>query len=119
MGFTLVDGMYVPISAAVDGGLRSSALNLDFHVSDEGDMGLGIYDPIAAAWLQTPAESALAYAESALARAEQETARAQTAETRAEQETVARQQETTRAENAEAEAARLREELARLQARGN
>jgi hypothetical protein len=112
MGFTLVDGVYVPIAAGVDGGLRSSALDLDFHVSDEGDMGLGIYDPVAGTWLQTPAESALAYAELAEARAEQEAARAQTAEARAEQETI-------RAENAEAEAERLREEIARLQARGN
>ena len=105
MGFTLVDGAYVPISAGVDGGLHSSTLDLDFHVSGEGDVGLGIYDPVAGTWLQTPVESALAQAELALARAEQESVRAETAE--------------ARAENAETEAARLREELARLQARGN
>ena len=155
MGFTLVDGLYVPISADVDGGLHSPALNLDFHIGDVGRwlhaatpnldfpaevMGLGIYDPVSEAWLQTPAESALARAEeetiarqqeaaradTAEARAEeetiarqQETARADTAEARAEEETIARQQETARADTAEAEAARLRAELERLQARSN
>ena len=62
MGFTLVDGVYVPISAGVDGGLHSSALNLDFHVDDEG---LRIYDPVADKWLQTPAAAATARAENA------------------------------------------------------
>ena len=113
MGFTLVDGVYVPISADVDGGLRSPVLNLDFHIGDverrlyspvpnldfpADVMGLGIYDPVDDAWLQTPAESALAQAELASARAENAEARA---------------------ENAEAEVARLQEELARLQARSN
>ena len=100
MGFTLVEGVYIPISARVDGSLHSSALDLDFHVSD---VGLGLYDPAAEAWLQTPAESALTRAETAEARAE-------TAEARAEQEATARQQ-------AEEETAQLRAELARLQAR--
>ena len=113
MGFTLVDGRYVPISVNVDGGLHSPALNLDFHIDDVGRwlhtpvrnldfpadvMGLGIYDPVRDAWLQTPAESALAQAELASARAENAEARA---------------------ENAEAEVARLRSELERLQARSN
>ncbi len=69
MGFTLVDGVYVPISAGVDGGLHSSALSLDFHVSDAGDVGLRIYDPVAGAWLQTPAEAATTRAENAEAEA--------------------------------------------------
>ncbi len=113
MGFTLVNGLYVPISADVDGGLHSPALNLDFHINDlDADLyasalnsgfpadvaGLGIYDPVGDAWLQTPAESALAQAELASARAEAADARA---------------------ENAEAEVARLQEELTRLQARSN
>ena len=99
MGFTLVDGLYVPIAADADGGLHSPALNLDFHIEDlPADLytsalnagfpadvaGLGIYDPVGEVWLQTPAELALA-----------------------------------RAENAEAEVARLQEELAHLQARSN
>ena len=99
MGFTLVDGVYVPISANVDGGLHSPALNLDFHIGDvdvgciplsrnldfpADVMGLGIYDPVGDAWLQTPAESALAQAELASARAENAETRAETAETRAE-----------------------------------
>lgn len=67
MGFTLVDGAYVPISMGVDGGLHSSALNLDFHVDDTE---LGIYDPVAGEWLRTPAETAEARAETAEARAE-------------------------------------------------
>ena len=93
MGFTLVDGLYVPISSEPDGGLHSAALGLDFYV---GDVGLGIYDPVAGAWLQTPAESAIA--------------RAEIAESRADQEAAARQR-------AEAELAELREELERLKTR--
>ena len=100
MGFELADGLYVPISAGMDEGLRSSALSLDFYVGDEG---LDIYDPTAGEWLQTQAEAEAARAETAEARAEQEATRAKAAETRAEQ--------------AEAEAAQLREELARLRTR--
>ena len=125
MGFTLVDGSYVPILAGPDRGLHSTALGLDFYASD---VGLGIYDSVEDNWLQTPAESALAYAELALARAEtaetraeQEATRAQTAETRAEQEATRAQTAETRAEQevaarkkAEAELTQLREELARL-----
>ena len=129
MGFTLVDGAYTPISEDSDGGLHSGALGLDFHVSAAG---LGIYDPVADKWLQTPAESAAARAELAETRAQQEAQRAQqeiqrakNAETRAQQEIqraenaeTRAQQETQRAENAEAEIARLREALARLQTDG-
>ena len=128
MGFELVDDVYVPISAGPTGGLRSSALGLDFHVDN---VGLGIYDPAANDWLQTPAESALslaeqeairaetaeARAETAEARAEQEITRAETAEARAEQEITRAETAEARAEQAEAEAAKLREQLARLQAR--
>ncbi|RKU31480.1 hypothetical protein C6499_04390 [Candidatus Poribacteria bacterium] len=162
MGFTLVDGVYVPISADVDGGLHSAALNLEFHIGDVGRwvhspvpnldfpadvMGLGIYDPVGDAWLQTPAESALAQAELASARAEDAEAEAALASARAEDaeaETAlasaraedaeaeaalasARAEDaeaeaalaSARAEDAEAEVARLQEELARLQARSN
>ena len=114
MGFTLVDGSYAPIPAGPDGSLHSTALSLDFCV---GDVGLGIYNPAADEWLQTPAESALQRATTAETRAEEEAQRATTAEiraeiaeTRAEEETIARQQ-------AEAEIARLQEELARLKER--
>ena len=127
MGFTLVNGVYVPISPGANGGLHSPSLGLDFHVDDEG---LGIYDPVAGEWLQTPAESASARAEreatraeQETARAEQETARAEREATRAEQETaraeeavIAREEAEARAEQAEAEAAQLREALARFQA---
>ncbi|MYA68920.1 Uma2 family endonuclease [Candidatus Poribacteria bacterium] len=141
MGFTLVDGVYVPISADVDGGLHSPALNLDFHIGDVGRwlhspvpnldfpadvMGLGIYDPVGDAWLQTPAESALAPAELASTRAEDAEAAAASASARAENAEVAAASASARAENAEAraedaeaEVARLQEELARLQARSN
>ncbi|MYH80828.1 Uma2 family endonuclease [Candidatus Poribacteria bacterium] len=141
MGFTLVDGVYVPISADVDGGLHSPALNLDFHIGDVGRwlhspvpnldfpadvMGLGIYDPVGDAWLQTPAESALAQAELASTRAEDAEAAAASASARAENAEVAAASASARAENAEAraedaeaEVARLQEELARLQARSN
>ena len=107
MGYELVDGTYVPISAGPTGGLRSSALSLDFHVDN---VGLGIYDPITDEWLQTPAESALSLAK-------QEAVRAETAEARAEQETTRAETAEARAEQAEAEAAQLREQIARLQAR--
>ena len=113
MGFTLVDGLYVPISANPDGGLHSAVLGLDFHV---GDVGLGIYDPVANAWLQTPAESAIARAEIAetradreATRAEMQTIRADMAESRADEEAAARQR-------AEVELAELREKLERLKA---
>ena len=85
MGFRLVDGTYIDISPDLDGGLRSDVLNLDFHLQDTG---LGIYDPDAMKWLQTPAEAATARAD----------------------------QEKTRADQAETEAAQLREEIARLKA---
>ena len=101
MGFTLVEGVYTPIPPGVDGGLHAAALGLDFHIDDEG---LGLYDPVAGQWLQTPAESALARAELEAIARQQETARAENAE--------------ARAENAETEAARLRAELARLQTHG-
>ena len=96
MGFTLVDGVYAPISDDdEDGGLHSDVLSLDFHVSDEG---LGLYDPAAEAWLQTPTESAEARADQEAARADQEAARAETAET---------------------EVAQLQEQLQRLQIRSS
>ena len=121
MGYTLVDEEYVPISD--DGGvLHSTVLGLDFQVDE---VGLGLYDPVAGAWLQTPAESAAARAkqeaeraetaearaeqeaeraETAEARAEQEAERAETAEARAEQEAARAEQEAERAETAEARA---------------
>ncbi len=107
MGFTLVDGVYVQLSGDRDGGLHSAVLGLDFHI---GEVGLGLYDPVAGAWLQTPAESAAA-------RAAQEAERADTAEARAFIAEARAEQETERAEAAEAEAAQLREQLVRLQTR--
>ena len=131
MGFTLIDGQYVPISANVDGGLHSVALNLDFYIDDlpaelyisavnsgfPADVaGLGIYDPVREAWLQTPAESASAQAELASAQAESALARAENAETRAENAEAHAEQETIARQRAEEEIERLREQLARLQA---
>ncbi len=117
MGFSLVDSVYVPLSGDRNGGLHSAVLGLDFHVED---VGLGLYDPVVGAWLQTPAESALARAEQEAAARLQETARADTAEAHAEQEAAARQQEAERADVAEARAeqetaARQQEAAARLQ----
>ncbi len=123
MGWTLVDGVYVPVSEHADGGLHSDVLSLDFHVDDEG---LGFYDPVAGAWLQTPTEAAEARAEQEATRAEQEATRAEQEATRAEQEatraenaeTLAKQ-EATRAEQeatrAEQEAARAEQEAARAE----
>ena len=53
MGFTLVDGNYVEIPPDDDGGIRSSALDLDFRLRD-GE--IAIYDHIAGEWVQTRAE---------------------------------------------------------------
>ncbi len=121
MGFTLVDGVYVPISEDEDGGLHSAVLSLDFHVDD---VGLGIYDTVACEWLQTPTESAEARAEQEAARAEQEAARADQEAARADQEAaraetaeIRAEQEAARAETAEIEIAQLREQLQRLQTR--
>ena len=114
MGFTLVDGVYVPISAGPDGGLHSTALGLDFYV---GDVGLGIYDSVAGAWLQTPAESASARADRETTRAELQTIRADMAETRADEEAARAEQEAAARQKAEAELAELREELERLKER--
>ena len=86
MGFRLMSGDYVEIPPHADGGVHSSILGLDFHSLAEG---LGIYNPVADEWLQTPEEIA---------------------EARAEQEATARLK-------AEAEVAQLREELERLKAR--
>lgn len=90
MGFTLVDGVYVPIHASADGSVHSSVLGLDFHLHLDD---VRLYNPTTQQWVLTPEEAA---------------------ETRADQEAVARQQETARADAAEAEAAALRAELARL-----
>ncbi len=123
MGWTLVDGVYVPVSEHADGGLHSDVLSLDFHVDDEG---LGFYDPVAGAWLQTPTEAAEARAEQEATRAEQEATRAEqeatraeNAETLAEQEAARAEQEAARAESAETlaeqEAARAEQEAARAE----
>ena len=137
MGWTLVDGVYEPISENEDGSLHSDVLSLDFYAYDVhteiDDVGLRIYDPVTETWLQTEAEARAEQeatrAETAEARAEQEAtraetaeARAETAEARAEQEATRAEtaearaeQEATRAETAEAEIAQLREQLKRIQ----
>ena len=131
MGFTLEDGVYMPIPSDDDGSIRSSALDLDFRLQD-GE--IRIYDPVADQWILTRAEQTeIAEAraeqetiarENAEARAEQETIARKNAEARAEQETITREnaearaeQETITRETAEAEVAQLREEIARLKAR--
>ena len=152
MGFELIEGSYVPIIPGSDDGLHAAALGLDFHAATlgldfhedggvgldfhEGGVGLGIYDPVAEEWLQTPAESAAMRIEAverkveiAEARAEQEITRANDAEARAAQEVIRAETAEAkvktaeakvktaeaRAENAETENARLRKELACLQ----
>ena len=114
MGFQLVEGGYVPIPPGVDGGVHSDVLGLDFHIRERR---LAVYDPVAAQWLQTPAEQHAARAENAEARAENAEARAENAETRAENVEARAAEETLARQKAEAEVERLREQLARLQAR--
>ena len=122
MGFELVGDRYARISEGVDGGIHSSALNLDFHLRAEA--GLGIYDPVLAEWLKTPAEAAALRADqetierqAAEARADQESARADQEATRADQEATRADQETIERQAAEAradqEAARADQEAAR------
>ena len=119
MGFSLVDGRYVPISEdSVSGGLHAASLNLDFHVREDG---LGIYDPVTEKWLQTRAEREAdradreaAARQQEVARAEREADRAEREADRADREADRADREADRAKNAEAEAAQLREQLARL-----
>ena len=113
MGFTLVDGSYTPISESPNRRLHSTALNLDFSV---GDVGLGIYDPVAGTWLQTPAESVTARADREATRAELQMIRADMAESRADEEAARADQEAGARQRAEAELAELREEFERLKA---
>ena len=112
MGFTLVDGVYAPLSGNTDGGLHSTMLGLDFHV---GDVGLGLYDPGAGAWLQTPAESAATLTELEAERVDPAGARAFVAEERAKPEAERAEAAEARVEAVEAEVAQLREQLERLQ----
>ena len=65
MGFTLVDSQYVEIPSDDEGGIRSSALDLDFRLRD-GE--IAIYDHVVGEWVQTRAE--VAEAEVALLREE-------------------------------------------------
>ena len=93
MGYELVNGVYLEVQPDDNGGIRSSALGLDFRVRNEG---IAIFDPVANDWVQT--------------RAETEAIRADSAEAHAAQEANARQK-------VEAENAKLREQLSNLQAR--
>ena len=115
MGFTLLDGVYTPIAAGPDGGLHSTALNLDFSVGEV--VGLGIYDPVESEWLQTPAESAIARAEIAETRANEEATRAELQTIRADMAETRANEEATARRRVEAELAELREEIERLKAR--
>ena len=114
MGYELVNGVYLEVQPDDNGGIRSSALGLDFRIRDEG---IAIFDPVANDWVRTRAETAEARAAQEANARQKETTRAETAEARAAQEANARQKETTRAETVEAENAQLREQLANLQAR--
>ncbi len=99
MGFTLVDAVYEPIPADARGGVRSAALNLDFHVREDG---LGIYNPVTGKWVKT--------------RAGQEAAARRRAEAGQQEEAAARQEEAAARRRAEAgqqeEAAARQEEAA-------
>lgn len=55
MGFELVGGNYKELTPDADGGIHSSALNLDFHIREEG---LGIFNPETNEWVKTRAEIA-------------------------------------------------------------
>ncbi|MXV78159.1 Uma2 family endonuclease [Candidatus Poribacteria bacterium] len=55
IGYELIDGIYKEITPDADGGIHPSALNLDFHIREEG---LGIFDPETNEWVKTRAEIA-------------------------------------------------------------
>ena len=93
MGFRLIRGDYIEISALATDGIPAATLGLEFHLFADG---FGIYDPEAREWLKTADEAA--------------TERAEDAEERATREADARH-------TAEAEVARLQAELERLKAR--
>ena len=93
MGFTLVDAVYEALPEDARGGVRSAALNLDFHVRDDG---LGIYNPVTGKWVKT--------------RGDQEAAGRRKAEAREQEEAAGRRK-------AEAEVLQLREQVERLQTR--
>ena len=49
------EGRYVEIPHLTDGGIPSAVLGIEFRLQDDG---IGLYNPISAQWLQTPAEKA-------------------------------------------------------------
>ncbi len=100
MGFTLVDAVYEPIPADARGGVRSAALNLDFHVREDG---LGIYNPVTGKWVKT--------------RAEQEAAARRKAEAREQEEAAARKKTEAALEKADAKILQLQEEIERMRTR--
>ena len=118
LGFRLVAGRYVPISAVVQEGgllaLRSEVLGLELHLRPDAPVreALHFYDPACGEYLWTYREEAQARREADQARAEEAQARREADQARAE-EAQARREAEARLEQTED---RLREEQAARQA---
>ncbi len=142
MGFTLVDAAYEAIPADERGGVRSTALNLDFHAREED---LGIYNPVTGEWVKSRGDAQSERADQEAAGRQEEAAarrRAEAAQRKAEaaqrkteaaqrkteaarqeeaagrqEEAAARKKTETALEKADAEILQLREAIERLQTR--
>ena len=98
MGFTLVDAVYEAIPADERGGVRSTALNLDFHAREED---LGIYNPVTGEWVKSRGDAQSERADQeAAGRQEEAAARQEEAAARRRAEAAQRKTEAARQEEA-------------------
>ncbi len=108
MGFTLVDAAYEAIPEDGRGGVRSTALNLDFHARDED---LGIYNPVTGEWVKSRGDAQSERADQEAAGRQEEAAARRKAEAAQRKTETARQEEA--AGRRKAEAAQRKTEAAR------
>ncbi len=99
MGFTLVDAVYEAIPEDGRGGVRSAALNLDFHAREEG---LGIYNPVTGKWVKSRGDAQSERADREAAGRQEEAAARRKAEAAQQEEATGRQEEAAARRKAEA-----------------
>ncbi len=99
MGFTLVDAVYEAIPEDARGGVRSTALNLDFHAREEG---LGIYNPVTGEWVKSRGDAQSERADREAAGRQEEAAARRKAEAAQQEEAAGRQEEAAGRRKAEA-----------------
>ena len=87
MGFTLVDAVYEAIPEDGRGGVRSAALNLDFHAREED---LGIYNPVTGKWVKSRGDAQSERADREAAGRQEEAAARRKAEAGQQEEAAAR-----------------------------